>query len=321
MLDERENITRRMSKTNDQRERDSSLTKQHRANLPAISERMREVSQARRNIVRPFVAATTSVPCRLSPIEQEMIANRKEEAEAGTEEVRRRSLPSESLLEVFAFIGRRNQTWLLSLDLESGVDVFDLLRSFPCYRSVSTQTLRFLGKHFHTEDDVGKIDEVLLGKLSSMGVRETGVIEHHDRLTDEAVLEFLFANCEKAGEVKRRRILELRSAQAVSSQFCSKLVKACCESRSNHPFELYLTLARQTHFDLQQFADQVPHEALRWRPFNDGSRTWQYRFDGPRGFVVKIKDFWAGNHAESAALHVFRNCAPTRRIPDMVQLS
>lgn len=64
-----------------------SFQKQHRANLPAISERMREVSQARRNIVRPFVAATTSVPCRLSPIEQEMIANRKEEAEAGTEEV------------------------------------------------------------------------------------------------------------------------------------------------------------------------------------------------------------------------------------------
>ncbi|KAH7700788.1 hypothetical protein AAVH_32089 [Aphelenchoides avenae] len=111
------------------------------------------------------------------------------------------------------------------------VDVFELLRAFPCIRSISRQTLRFLGKHFHGGEH-GKVDGILLGQLSSAGIREIGALVDHGGLTDEAVLDFLFANRDDA-DAKHPRRFELRGAKSLSPHFVSKLVKACRDCANN----------------------------------------------------------------------------------------
>lgn len=112
---------------------------------------------------------------------------------------------------------------LLSLDLD--VDVFELLRAFPCLQSISQQTLRFLSKHFRPQEGAARIDDALLGKLSSLVVREIGAIKDRGGLTDNGILNFLFANNEYADGAEQRRGMELRGAKALSRQFVLKLVK------------------------------------------------------------------------------------------------
>ncbi|KAH7712947.1 hypothetical protein AAVH_19726 [Aphelenchoides avenae] len=405
-----------MTKTNGQRDEASPPKKQRRAESPASSSGRRHgVSQVTRDIIRPSVSAAASIPGRLTSIEQEIVASQKKEAAAGAEKVRRQLMPVDSMLDVFAFIGRgdldnwttvskefgrrtrsaaplrkvksihvyRNagggpyeavfvdkfharevgktsddlsemlqfffgglrgcnvqryisiqdipitedfvasmraiknswkcrgdQVFLLSLVMD--VDVFELLRSFPCIRSISRQTLRFLGKHFHGGEH-GKVDGILLGQLSSAGIREIGALVDHGGLTDEAVLDFLFANHDDVDADHPRRF-ELRGAKSLSPQFVSKLVKACRDSSNNDPFELYLTFGNRSHFDLQHLKEQVRQGALRGRLF-DETRVWEFQFDDPYGLEVKIRDSRGGwDHTESGTLHAIRNCTPIRQI-------
>ncbi|KAH7712948.1 hypothetical protein AAVH_19727 [Aphelenchoides avenae] len=203
------------------------------------------------------------------------------------------------------WICQGGQVLLLSLDLD--VDVFELLRAFPCLQSISQQTLRFLSKHFRPQEGAARIDDALLGKLSSLVVREIGAIKDRGGLTDNGILNFLFANNEYADGAEQRRGMELRGAKALSRQFVLKLVKACRET--NHPFELYLTFGRRIHFDLRQFAEEVRQGTLRGRHFDD-TRVWEFHFDDPHGLEVMIQD---GGH-RSGTLHAFRHCTPIHQI-------
>lgn len=99
--------------------------------------------------------------------------------------------------------------------------VFHLLTSFPDVRSISAQTLRFLGQHCRPAK-LGILDDLLLGVLTEMGVRKLGVTTA-SALTDEALLRFLFAGCAETDGL--RRYIELWNVDSLSSQFLGKLVK------------------------------------------------------------------------------------------------
>ncbi|KAH7698917.1 hypothetical protein AAVH_33985, partial [Aphelenchoides avenae] len=78
------------------------------------------------------------------------------------------------------------------------------------------------------------------------------------------------------------------------------------------PFELYLTFGQRTHFDLQQFVDQVRQGTLQVRLF-DETRVREFQFDDPYGLEMKTRDSRGGwGHTESGTLHAFRNCTPIR---------